>query len=150
MVNRARQAATAGASRARRIYAGANRAQVVGTIDFQRPETWGVRAFRKVNSGDSRADEYARQLLLEVQGDVIPELQKRTPKATGRTSRSYKALLENRSTVAIVNTNPYSVAMRWDLPGLGQNVSVRELVDHVLKERMPGIIERVNQRVYGS
>ena len=150
MVNRARQAVTDGASRARRIYAGANRARVVGVIDLQRPETWAVRAFRKVNSNDSRADEYARQLLLEVQSDVIPELQRRTPKNTGRTSRSYKAVLENRSTVAIVNTNPYSVAMRWDVSGLGDNVTVKELVDHVLKERIPGIIQRVSKRVYGS
>ena len=150
MVNRAWQAVNQGASRARRIYAGANRAQVVGTIDLQRPEAWGVRAFRKVNIGDSRTEEYARQLLIEVNSDVIPELRRRTPRNTGRTARSYRASIENRSIIVIVNTNPYSVAMRWDISGLGENVSVKELVDHVLKERMPGIIERVSKRVYGS
>ncbi len=144
MVNRARQVVNQGAARARRIYAGANRAQVVGNIDLRRP------ALRKVDFPDSGADEYTRQVLLEVQSDVIPELRRRTPKDTGRTSRSYEAKLENRSTIVIINTNPFSVAMRWDVSGLGENVTVKELVNQVLKERMPGILERVSKRVYGS
>ena len=150
MVNRAKQAVIQGASRARRIYAASNRAQVVGSLDLSRPDTWAVRGFRKVNFSDSRADEYTRQVLAEVKRTVIPELARRTPKNTGRTSRSYVASLENRSTIIIVNTNPFSVAMRWNVSGLGENVTVKELVNHVLKERMPGILERVRQRVYGS